>query len=97
MFIPELNFECDLLSCYKEDGCGELKIISPELEYKVKEFTKEDICGIYFAPDADAAPVGIVVEYIPYDDRDPWLCFSVILTEAEIEHFHIEPWQLEIT
>lgn len=93
MFVPDLNVECDLLKCCCYDGDGEIEVTSDDLRKSMSIILDLDVQHIFFAPDADFAPVGIVVEYEQVDDRDPWICYSVILTNKEAEYFQIEPWQ----
>lgn len=93
MLIPELNLECDLLRWCCCDGDGEIEVTSEDLRKSVSDILDIEVRHIFFAPDVDCAPVGIVVEYDPYDDRDPWMCYPVILTREEVEHFQIDPWQ----
>lgn len=93
MFVPELKLECDLLRCCCYDGNGEIEVTSEDLRKSMSDILDIEVRHIFFAPDVDCAPVGIVVEYRPFDDSDPWMCYPVILTREEVEHFHIEPWQ----
>lgn len=93
MFVPELKLECDLLK-WCCDGNSDFEITSDDLRKSVSELLDIDVRHIFFAPDTDCAPVGIVIEYEPFDERDPWICYPVILTDKEIDYFHIEPWQL---
>lgn len=92
MFIPEFDIECELLQyCCMKDG--EIEIASDELRHVISQKLDMEILHIFFAPDADFAPVSIVVECETYWDEDPFSCFPVVLNDEERDHFHIDTWQ----
>ena len=93
MFIPDLKIECDLLRYIRCDENGEIEITSEELHKATEMAIGVCVDHIFFAPDTDCAPVGIVVEHEPLDDRDPWICYPVVLTKEEVDYFQIDPWQ----
>lgn len=92
MFIPDLKMECDLLKyCCEIDG--EIEITSKDFRNNLSARLNIDVTHVFFAPDADCAPVGIVVEYEAFGYDEPWMCFPACLTPQERNYFHIEPWQ----
>ena len=92
MFIPDLKIECDLLKyCYEIDG--EIEITSKDLRNELSKRLNLDVTHVFFAPDADCAPVGVIVEYDAFGYDEQLVCLPVCLSSKERDHFHIEPWQ----
>lgn len=69
-------------------------ITSKKFRNAISEKTGQCVDEVFFAPDVDIGPVGIVATYHSFKDDDDYSCFDAIVTEEEINFFHIEPWQL---